>query len=313
MSKIINFHDVHDSEWFEMIITILNNKYNVISIDALESYYYERGYLKNACHFTFDDGDKTFYDTIYPVLKKHNIPASIFVSPRIILECENFWFQEIQGFNQTDLKKIFSKHFQIDYKILNHYSLNMIFKNLKIDDIWYIIETYKEQYKVEVKKVKNMNVEQLLEIDRDGLVVIGGHTLNHPILANESEEKSKKEIVDSINGLREILGHEIKYFAIPNGLPNLDFTAREIDILKNNNCRLAFITIQRDFTINDNPLSIPRYGISSGDSDYFIRAKLFLGDYWEKFNYLKIKREKRKRNELKKIIHMNSLLSEISD
>ena len=33
-----------------------------------------------------------------------------------------------------------------------------------------------------------MSIEQLKEIDRDGLVTIGAHTMNHPILANENDE-----------------------------------------------------------------------------------------------------------------------------
>jgi peptidoglycan/xylan/chitin deacetylase (PgdA/CDA1 family) len=299
MGKIIVFHDVRNIVWFEKVIIVLKNKYNIIDVDRLVSYYDDRKYLKNVCHITVDDGDNSFYDTIYPVLKKYSIPASIYVSPIICREGKNFWFQEISGFNEAEVKKIISKNTKIHYNVLSPYSILMILKNLKVDEIWDVIEIYKKQFNVESKEVQNMNVEQLLEIDRDGLVAIGAHTINHPILANENGDKSKKEIIDSLKGLKEILGKEIKYFAFPNGIPKIDFTEREMNILKNNHCRISFSTEPKDFTSNDNLLSIPRYGISYG-SEYFVRAKLLLGKYWDKLKYFNTKDERRTRTDIKR-------------
>ena len=79
-----------------------------------------------------------------------------------------------------------------------------------------------------------MNLDEILELEKSDLVTIGAHTLNHPILQNESLETSRKEITDSIIELEKLLGHKIKYFAYPNGAKALDFGMREIDILKEN-------------------------------------------------------------------------------
>ena len=281
MNKVINFHNVKDSSWFDMAITILKSKYTMIGIGELESYYYEGKNLKNACHITIDDGDKTFYDVIFPILKKHNIPATIFVSPRICREGKNFWFQEIRGYNEIEIKKIIFERVKIDNHIISKHSAESILKSLDIDLIWEIILVYQQLFSIKVKKPQNMNLDQLLEIDKHGLVVIGAHTETHPILANEDDEKSQKEIVDSIEGLRNILNHEIACFAYPNGTPKLDFGEREMDILKTNNCKIAFSIESENFTIKNHPLSIPRYGLSIGSAN-FIKTKLFLGNYWEK-------------------------------
>ena len=281
MNKVINFHNVKDSSWFDMTITILKSKYTMIGIGELESYYYEGKNLKNACHITIDDGDKTFYDVIFPILKKHNIPATIFVSPRICREGKNFWFQEIRGYNEIEIKKIIFERVKIDNHIISKHSAESILKSLDIDLIWEIILAYQQLFSIKVKKPQNMNLDQLLEIDKHGLVVIGAHTETHPILANEDDEKSQKEIVDSIEGLRNILNHEIACFAYPNGTPKLDFGEREMDILKTNNCKIAFSIESENFTIKNHPLSIPRYGLSIGSAN-FIKTKLFLGNYWEK-------------------------------
>lgn len=89
---ILNFHAISNQEWFEGILKIVNRLYNIVSYNEVEAYYYENKKFKNSCHITFDDGHISFYEKIYPLLKKYNIPVSIFVSPKVIKEQKNFWF-----------------------------------------------------------------------------------------------------------------------------------------------------------------------------------------------------------------------------
>jgi peptidoglycan/xylan/chitin deacetylase (PgdA/CDA1 family) len=304
MYKVINFHDIRSVNWFEQTLNILKNKFNLVDIKEIESFYYNEKILKNSCHLTIDDGDKTFYDIIYPVLKKMNIPATLFVSPKICADLSNFWFQEIRVMDPDKMKKIISEDYKIDLTILQPYSIFVIFKNLKISQIWALIGKYKSLHNIVPMENQNMSVEQLKEIDRYGLVTIGAHTMNHPILANESDETSEQEIVDSIRGLENILAHEVNYFAYPNGTPNLDFSLREIEILKNNNCNLAFSVEKKDFKLTDSPFSIPRYGLTTG-SKYFIKAKILLGKNWDLIKNMGSKDEVSLRLELKKKINFN--------
>jgi len=308
MNKIINFHDVRSKTWFEKTLNILLSKFNLVSIKDIEDFYYNGKTLNNSCHLTIDDGDITFYNIIYPVLKKMNISATLFVSPKICSELSNFWFQEIRGFDQDKMRKIISEDYDIDMNILKSYSMNVILKNMNINQIWALIGRYNSLYNLPLKENHNISIEQLREIDRDCLVTIGAHTMNHPILANESDETSKQEILDSIRGLENILEHEVKYFAYPNGTPNLDFAVREIEILKNANCSLAFSAEKKNFTLTDNPLSIPRYGLSTG-SKFFINAKILLGKNWDSLKNIISKDEVSLRIELKeKIIFTKSEL-----
>ena len=189
---------------------------------------------------------------------------------------------------------------KIDQNNIN-YSVSTILKSLKIETVFELIEKYKRKNKINVIKNNNINVDQLIELDRSGLFSIGAHTMNHPILFNENFDKSKKEIVDSFNLLSIILNHKIKYFAYPNGIPFVDFGDREIDILNNINCKLAFSTESQNFSLNNNPLSIPRYGITYGNK-FFIKSKLALNKYWDKIRDINSKSEQMKRCEIIKVI-----------
>jgi peptidoglycan/xylan/chitin deacetylase (PgdA/CDA1 family) len=301
MIKVINFHNIRDPRWFENVIKILKSKYTLISIYELEDYYYNKRALKQSCHITTDDGDRSFYEIVFPVLNKHKIPASLFISPSICYSEKNYWFQEIRGYDDLEIKKLIANIIKIDFELIKSFPISLILKTLSIDQIWDVISIYQKIYNLSPKEPQNINVKQILEIEVKGLITIGAHTLNHPILANEKFEKSKTEIIESFNSLQDILGHKISYFAYPNGIPEIDFDKREEGILKEIGCRLAFSMGKSDINSKLNPLNIPRYGITYG-TERFIQMKLILGKYWQILKELKGTDEKKLRIELQRII-----------
>lgn len=263
MAKIVNFHKVTDIEWFEDVVCMLSRVYSIISGKQLIDFYYNGIPLpRRSCLITVDDGDLTSYDVIYPILKKRMIPAIFFVSPEKLLrdgEHRNFWFQEAGHCNDGGLlmSQIHSS-------------------KMTINEIWNRINDYKREHGIGELKDQNMTLEQVLEIDSEGIVAIGAHTLDHPFLAREEDEKSASEIQMSISKLEKLLGHEVLFFAYPNGNPREDFGEREINTLRHTSCRLAFSTEPRDLRKSDNPYAIPRYGLSNG-SMIFVFIKLLLG------------------------------------
>ena len=105
MIKIINFHELHDSHWFDSVVRLLKAKYNMISAQDMYDYFYKGKRLKNACLITVDDGHETSYSVIYPILKKYNVPAIFFVSPYAAVNSDNymFWFQSARQLKNKDL------------------------------------------------------------------------------------------------------------------------------------------------------------------------------------------------------------------
>lgn len=267
MNRVINFHEVSNSDWFEKVIIYLKSQYKMISANDIINYYYHGAHLKNVCLITVDDGDKTSYDVIYPILKKHQVPAIFFISPEKMLRngkhC-NFWFQE--ALNCDNGNSLMEKIHQGNYSI---------------DEIWEIIDNSKGGHFREQADL-NMTLGQVKWIDDEGLVTIGAHTLDHPFLARESDERSKYEIEESILLLEKELGHPISAFAYPNGTPLSDYGEREISIVQQSSVVIAFSTKPRGFSYKNNPYEIPRFGLSCG-SIPFIRLKLLLGSHYLKF------------------------------
>ena len=301
-NTIINFHKIYDKEWMESVLLYLINNYNIVALQDIESYYYNQKLLHNCCHITFDDGDRSFYTIVYPLIKKFQLPVSIYVSPKIVKTGENFWFQEIRNYNKEVLRTIINNKYPYLKSINPKIPISAIFKSLQLTQIWEIIDEYRSIMKIDSEKRMNMSVDELKEVYDSGLVEIGAHTQNHPILANETETTAQYEIQSSILELNAILGVQVSSFAYPNGIPQIDFGKREMNFLKAMNIKLALSTENKSFSIKDNPLNIPRNGISKGNKS-FLFMKLLIGSKWDIVKKLCLgKQEDDYREEIRNII-----------
>lgn len=254
---IVNLHAVEDAKWLEKVFIFLKRHFNMVSYQDIEDYYYKDKKLTHSCLITFDDGDKSFYTHAFPLLKKYNIPAVVFVSPKATTEQINFWFQEIKGYNQEIIRQIMNdkKYFK---KNISDANIGLLFKTLSNEMAIEVINEYKKLTRIKDKKCVNMNLEQLLDLDASNLIEIGAHTMNHPILANENDLISKCEIINSINELEILLKKKIRCFAYPNGKFKNDYGFREIEILKKTNVKLAFTTQNKGFKKHNNRFQVPR-------------------------------------------------------
>lgn len=283
-SLVLIFHKEQDGRLFEQILLAIRKWYTPVSLPRLEEILMQGQPLENICHISFDDGDYSFYQTVFPLLKKHAIPASLFVSPRVISTGSNYWFQEMRDYNEPVLREILSEQLQLPKAALKPFPFMAILNCLTIDRIHELIAAYRNKISVKPLPGQNINAAQLREIDASGLVTIGAHTQQHPILKNETAEVCREEISASVKELAALLGHPISYFAYPNGRPGIDFGEREKNYLRENGIRLAFSTELGHLSHTTDRLSIPRMGFARmglSPANPLIKFRLQLGNHWK--------------------------------
>lgn len=66
-----------------------------------------------------------------------------------------------------------------------------------------------------IDKPGYLSKKQILELDKDDLCTIGGHTITHPMLRKVNN--SFEELYESKKELEKLLGHEVDYMAYPFG------------------------------------------------------------------------------------------------
>ena len=289
------YHDPVSPEWFQQTIEMLSRYYNFKSAGDLEEYYYGNKKLKNSCHITFDDGCRSVFDFAYPILKEKGIPATLYVSPEVLQKQGLYWFQKIQQVPKESLKEILKDN--ISEKAAEFHP-GIALKTLQHQEVDSIIDKAEKYIDTSIKP--NITIEELLELHHSDIFEIGAHTINHPILHNETDEQSEYEISQSIKDLEKILQGKVNYFAYPNGKKGLDYDERELKILKQNDIKLAFTTKHSFFNKNDHPYEIPRIDVSNGSSTKITIKSLLLPYFQETLELMKSSSEINQRKAIMK-------------
>lgn len=251
-------HDEKSQADFEKKLLWFKSRYNLVSINDLREHIYTGKPLKNACMLSVDDGWRSTYEVIYPVMKKHNVTFTIFVSPHVLETGMNFWYYTMRFCDEAVLKQMLVDKGYYSEEA-QKYSFEMLAKEIPIDDLYSILDEYKAKYNI-VEPRGFCNLTELIEMHKSGLVEVGAHTMIHPILSREIAPRSEKEIKDSIDKLSDLLQKRVHSFAYPNGLEYIDFGEREMSFAKDAGIDMAFSVNPGVITNKTNPLAIPRWG-----------------------------------------------------
>lgn len=274
-SFVAMFHQVNDPIWFEDLLLFLGRRYQFIDADEIERSIRVKKLREAQCHLSFDDGHRSFFEIAMPVLNKHRIPASLFVSPEIIVSSQNYWFQNLKMLPRDELKQflIHKMRGRFQQQTLESVSNVAILKSLKYEEISGLLADFCSEHGVILEKGLNLNASQLKEIVNTGLIEVGAHTLHHPILANENDDVVGNEITQSVMKTQELTQRSVRFFACPNGGYGHDFGEREIKIMKRNGVIMNFSTKSDHLRSKYDAYRVPRIGISKG-SHSFINFKI---------------------------------------
>jgi peptidoglycan/xylan/chitin deacetylase (PgdA/CDA1 family) len=112
---------------------------------------------------------------------------------------------------------------------------------------------------------------ELRSLSRGGLIEIGGHTVSHPSLAALPEAEQWREVIDCRRAMEEALGVAITSFAYPYGGRD-DFNDVSVRALRRAGFECACTTAARPVAPADDCFQIPRFHVNDCDANCFERA-----------------------------------------
>ena len=260
---------------FEQQVKYLSEHFEIVSLNEA---FNRKNKLnkKPLAVITFDDGFYNNYSVAFPVLKKYQAPAIIFLATKLINSSSTVWFCSLiymlgstnkQNFtwdNQTfdisdNIKKAqVSAQLQAQLKLKQvaalEATLRALAKELGFDDeISYPLTS----------PFSMLNDSAIEEMLASGLIEYGAHTHNHAILSNLNAENAEAELTVSIDKITDITGKPCRYFAYPNGRKQ-DFQEEHKRMLHEKGIEFAASTINGLTSEQDDPLAFKRLFINTG-------------------------------------------------
>ena len=249
--KFIMYHGVVDDNddiecwWlikqskFANQIKYIKNHFNIISID--EAYAYisaNKGFPKNACVLTFDDGYKNYMTKALPILKAEQVPSTVYITTGISPRQGMIWADKLfyalyksklDLLDLTDIKfgiwPMYDKQEKIEsaHEIVN--SLKRIPPQRKTE----LMEEIEKYLEISQDKRPYLNgnnpfvllsIEDIQKLSLEPLVTIGSHSVNHEILTTLSIKEAEEEITLSKHMLELWINKPINHFSYPDGKYN---------------------------------------------------------------------------------------------
>lgn len=201
--------------------------------------------------FTFDDGFIDNYEEAFPILKRHGVPATIFISTDYIDGDRTFWFDwTIYLLNQLGGRSIELKSLGASYHVpadrVERRALGAEF----LEQLKRVPDVTRRAVVDELETVAGVSPpeggfaesrpvtwDQVREMAAGG-IEFGSHTASHPILKQVPDADLEHELADSKRAIEKHISAACDVIAYPVGGAHA-FDQRIIDYVERSGYRLA--------------------------------------------------------------------------
>jgi peptidoglycan/xylan/chitin deacetylase (PgdA/CDA1 family) len=247
---------------------------------------------------TFDDGYTDNLEQAAPILARYSIPATIFVATATINRPYEFWWDILErALLRPDLPA------RLELKIGDQIRTWVFDKESEPSGIWDVRQeprrTSQKAYMEIAGHIRNlipaerekiltrliewsgisrqprpdhqtMTEEELRRLTADGLISVGAHTVNHPVLSALKPADQMSEIMESRIRLEQILARPVTTFAYPYGRVQ-DYFRQTVMLVRKAGFTCACSNFPRLVNRWTDPLQLPRFVVGNWKGGLFER------------------------------------------
>lgn len=275
----------------------------------------DRRLPRRAIAVTFDDGYADSLDCGEPLLARHDVPATVFVTTSYVGGAREFWWDDLERFlllpgrlpetlrvrvgptvHEWRLGEA-AVYREEDY--LRHSSWNIERasdpspRHSAYRALCALLRTVSDEERTaaldELSSIagttpagrpthRPLSRERLARVSEGSLVDVGAHATTHSALSALSEAAQRAEIAGSKARLREITGREPAGFAYPFG-GRADYTRTTVALVREAGFAFACANIPAAVRPGSDRFQLPRVLVRDWDADTFAgRLREWLGD-----------------------------------
>lgn len=264
-----------------------------------------------AVAITFDDGYADNLENAKPLLARHDVPATVFVTAGQVGRKREFWWDELdrlllqpgtlppvlqlrvngsvrewrleEASTYTDEEYRHHRHWHVECREdpgprqrVFRALFNLLYL-LPFERRWTILDeltAWADAQPIARPSHQTLTAEAAVRLAEGDLVEVGAHTMTHPVLAGLSAREQRQEIRESKTRLEAMLGRDVVSFAYPHGsiTPEAAASVGEAGFLCACSSQAEAVFRRAD------EFQLPRLGVRDWDGETFARwLKWWLG------------------------------------
>jgi peptidoglycan/xylan/chitin deacetylase (PgdA/CDA1 family) len=203
-------------EHFDAQMNTIASMFRTLSVEDAILEIKSRGALAmDTVAITFDDGYASAYEVAYPVLKKHGIPVTVFLTTGWIKGEFTPWWEtladiiaecSIDGIRSSDvleeggitLPDIVLQAAETVQRKAYYDFLAGVLRDTSSERAEQIVDSLADEFQVpDIDSPKPLSVEQIKEMSRNGMR-FGAHTVSHPNLGMIDTSSARRELLESM-------------------------------------------------------------------------------------------------------------------
>lgn len=204
---------------------------------------------------TFDDASVDFVEQAYPVLRRHGVPATLFVPTGLIGSSEPFWWNRLYLLDQSENRNGACESWR-DLRFLDSATREQALRN----------RARQTGCDARPASPRPMTWDEIANVDR-GLVTFGAHSCSHPALSGLDDAAIDMEVQRSRDELRRLRSF-LPVFAYPYGDAAV-VDKRVKAAVRKAGFEASFTTVPRRVLPRQDRMSLGRFCMSGMNLDEF--------------------------------------------
>lgn len=262
---------------FERQMAFVAAHYRLVSLDdVVDCIERRRPFPPRAVAITFDDGYLDNYTAALPILRRHRLTATFFVTAGPVVRGERFWVSwlrtavlsaaDLSGLATAELippallsrargdreqiVEAITRRMNRSGRADRHDLLEQAARALRIDDV------------PAPGAEELVRPEHVRELVRAGMT-IGSHTVSHPNLPSLTAAEASSELAESKGLLEQITGQPVRHLAYPGG-PEAGrpiFTRETMALARRAGYRSASTSLRQAVALDSDAFALGRYDV----------------------------------------------------
>ena len=259
-----------DARFFDTLCGWVRQAFRVLPLDEAVRRLRSGTLPARAAAITFDDGYADNHDVALPILHRHRLSATFFVATGYLNGGRMFNDSVTETLRRAAGPTIDLRHtllgdlgqHRLDGAAARRAAVEAVLKTVRHFPVAqrdaFCAELQQRAGVAQLPTDLMMNDEQVRGLHRGGMVV-GAHTVSHPMLARLSDADALAELRDSRATLQQMTGAPVTLFAYPNGHPDEDYSARTAELVRTAGFEAAVTTAWGAARRDSDPYQLPRF------------------------------------------------------